>query len=184
RLSATAPDGFLSFSHAGDDWRHPRDHVRRLLGIPDDAWKREPEDGSRRGLGRPGQAIELSGEDDDRSTKIAAAVALWRAGVDPRGTPVETYLHSRGLELGDEIVDVLRWHPGVGAMIGLFRNIETNRPQAVSRTFLDRNALKIERKFLGPVRGCAVKLDANDTVLGGLCIGEGVETGLAARQLG
>jgi hypothetical protein len=33
RLSATAPDGFIAFSHAGDDWRACRDHVRHLLGI-------------------------------------------------------------------------------------------------------------------------------------------------------
>ena len=34
RLSATAPDGFLVHSHAGDDWRGLRDHVKQALGIP------------------------------------------------------------------------------------------------------------------------------------------------------
>jgi len=66
----------------------------------------------------------------------------------------------------------------------LFRNIETNRPQAVSRTFLDRDGRKIERKFLGRVGGAAVKLDPDQNVLAGLHVGEGVETCLAARQLG
>ena len=38
RLSATAPDGFVAFSHAGDDWRECRDHVRDRLG-----WERRDE---------------------------------------------------------------------------------------------------------------------------------------------
>ena len=33
RLSPSAPDGFLAFSHAGDDWRTVRDYVREKLGI-------------------------------------------------------------------------------------------------------------------------------------------------------
>jgi hypothetical protein len=78
---------------------------------------------------------------------------------------------------------VLRWNARLGAMIALFRNIKTDAPQAISRTFLDRNGRKIERKFLGPVAGAAVKLDGDENVLGGLHIGEGVETCQTARQL-
>jgi hypothetical protein len=33
RLSAIAPDGFIAFSHAGDDWKICRDHVRERLGL-------------------------------------------------------------------------------------------------------------------------------------------------------
>ena len=69
-------------------------------------------------------------------------------------------------------------------MVALLRNVHTDVPQAVSRTFLDREGRKIERKFLGPVGGAAVKLDADDAVLSGLHVGEGVETCMAARQLG
>jgi hypothetical protein len=69
-------------------------------------------------------------------------------------------------------------------MVALFRSIATDEPQAVSRTFLDHEGRKLGRKFLGPVGGTAVKLDADEEVLGGLHIGEGVETCLAARQLG
>src|SRR6185312_2197269 len=39
-------------------------------------------------------------------------------------------------------------------------------------------------KFLGPVGGCAIKLDPDEEVLGGLGIGEGLETCMAARQVG
>jgi putative DNA primase/helicase len=115
--------------------------------------------------------------------KVDSALRLWGEGVDPTGTPVETYLRSRCLEL-DVDGEVLRWHPGIRAMLALFRNITTNEPQAVSRTFLDHQARKIERKFLGPTKGAAIKLDADEDVLGGLHIGEGIETCLAARMLG
>ena len=44
RLDPSAPDGFVCFSHAGDDWRDCRDHVRMKLGLP--AW--QPGDGRQR----------------------------------------------------------------------------------------------------------------------------------------
>ncbi len=181
RLSATAPNGFIVYSHCGDDWTVCADYVRQKLGLPGDDWKREnaprrPSEGRR-------QASRPPAQDDDRSAKIAAAVALWRSGDNPRGTVVETYLRSRGLELDDHIADeVLGWHPGVGAMVALFRNIETNNPQAVSRTFLDAEGRRLERRFLGPVGGAAVMLDAFDEVAHGLHIGEGVETCMTAQQ--
>jgi hypothetical protein len=109
----------------------------------------------------------------------------WNAGADPRGTLVERYLASRYLELGEDIAgEVLRWHPGIRAMLALFRDIRTDKPRAICRTFLDHEGRKIERKFLGPVRGCAVKLDADEEITHRLHVGEGVETCMAARQLG
>jgi putative DNA primase/helicase len=44
RLDPRAPDGFVTFSHAGDDWKDCRDHVRQRLGLP--AW--QPGDGRQR----------------------------------------------------------------------------------------------------------------------------------------
>src|SRR5262249_54376207 len=46
KLVLTAPDGFLIHSHAGDDWRLCRDHVRQRLGLP--RW--EPGDDQRRNI--------------------------------------------------------------------------------------------------------------------------------------
>jgi hypothetical protein len=115
----------------------------------------------------------------------AAALHFWNAAADPRDTLVERYLASRGLELGDDIAsEVLRWHPGIHAMLALFRDIRTDEPRSICRTFLDHEGRKIERKFLGPVGGCAIKLDADEEVTHGLHIGEGVETCMAARQMG
>jgi putative DNA primase/helicase len=44
RLDPRAPDGFLVFSHCGDDWKDCRDHVRQRLGLPE--W--QPGDGRQR----------------------------------------------------------------------------------------------------------------------------------------
>ena len=179
RLSATAPEGFIAFSHAGDDWQACRDYVKQRLGLARDSWKRDRPAQPK----YPGPAPADDG--GDRGKKIVDALEVWRNGVDPRGTLAERYLNSRGLELGANIADdVLRWHPRIGAMLALFRNIRTDEPQAVSRTFLDREGRKLERKFLGAVGGAAMKLDANEEVTHGIHIGEGVETCLAARQLG
>ena len=43
--------------------------------------------------------------------------------------------------------NVLRWHPGIGAMLALFTDIRTDEPRAICRTFLDHEGRKIERKF-------------------------------------
>jgi hypothetical protein len=131
---------------------------------------------------RPKPPEPTSKDEGDNREK---ALALWRVGDDPRPTVVKLYLNSRALELDDDLAgEVLRWHPRIGAMLGLFRNILTGEPQAISRTFLDREGKKLGRKFLGPVAGAAVMLDPFDEVTTGLHIGEGVETCMAARQLG
>jgi putative DNA primase/helicase len=70
------------------------------------------------------------------------------------------------------------------ATIALLRDIATDEPCAVSRIFLDGEGHKTERKFLGPAGGCAVKIDPDEHVTMGLFVGEGIETCLAARQLG
>jgi putative DNA primase/helicase len=171
RLSPTAPDGFIVHSHAGDDFGVCRDHVRSRLGMTRD---------DRREVYAPPAEPTANG-----ATTTPQALALWDASVDPRGSLAETYLNSRALELGADIAgEVLRFHAGINAMIALFRNIATDEPQAVSRTFLDRYGRKRDRQFLGPVGRAAIKLDADDAVTGGLHIGEGIETCLSARQLG
>ena len=137
-------------------------------------------------------AIRATEEDEEgaerervaRPTTTAQAMALWNPGRDPRCTPGQLYLErDRKLELPADLCgEVLRWHPGLNALLALFRNIETGEPQAVTRILLDRDAHKTARMFTGPVGGAAVMLDAFENVLEGLHIGEGVETCMAARQ--
>jgi hypothetical protein len=44
--------------------------------------------------------------------------------------------------------------------------------------------MKVGKKMLGPVGGCAIKIDDDENVELGMTIGEGIETTLAGRQLG
>lgn len=114
--------------------------------------------------------------------KIARALALWHEADDPRGTVAERYLNTRSLALDLAIAGyVLRWHPGAGAMLALFRDALTAEPRALSRTFLSPDARKIGRKFLGPVGGAAIRLDEPTNEL---TVCEGIETAMTARALG
>ena len=80
-------------------------------------------------------------------------------------------------------------------MICLVRNIITNEAQAIHRTALAPDGTAIKRPdkagrpktfrmSLGTVSGGAIKLDPDENVTQGVCIGEGVETCLAGRQMG
>src|SRR6266700_3486347 len=111
RLDPRAPDGFVTYSHAGDDWRICRDHVRTLLGLPE--W--QPGDGRRRTI--PQQHVEkwdfaaITTEcDEDRVwskrelSRMASAREVWEEARDPRRTLAETYLREqRGLDLPDNL---------------------------------------------------------------------------------
>jgi hypothetical protein len=130
------------------------------------------------------------------------AAAIWRKGVDPRGTLAEQYLRGRGLELDDDLCGrVLRFHGRcpfgkdendkvvfVPALIAAFRPFrdddETRPPAAIHRIGLKPDGSKIEKLMLGPKGGCAVKLDPDEDVEQGLGICEGIETGLAIRAPG
>jgi putative DNA primase/helicase len=121
----------------------------------------------------------------------ALAKKIWDEGVDPAGTVGEEYLAARRLILAPELrVLVLRFHSAcaweggtVPALIAAFRSISDNSVTGIHRIRLDQPECwpKAERKMLGSVAGSAVKLDPTGECL---IIGEGVETALAARQLG
>jgi hypothetical protein len=204
RIDPTAPDGFLTFSHAGDDWRACRDHVRYKLGLP--AW--EPGDDRQRSIPQQhvlkwdlaivdAEAAEISRPlSEDQLERIAYACRIWNEGQDPRGTPAERYLsETRKLDLPDELAGkILRFHPAcpwrnekngrtdfIPALIAPYRSIDNDSITAVHRIALSSDGRKLGRRMLGPVQRSAIKLDP----LGErLAIGEGLETCMAARQLG
>jgi hypothetical protein len=196
KLDPAAPDGFLVKSFAGDDPIACRDHVRALAGLP--AWA--PSSGDRAPMPRP--VVFVAAEPDEEAERKAAWIhsrmlALWRESKDPRGTIVQTYLEGRALLLPDEVAGtVLRFHPHcpwrderkqlihVPAMIAAMRCIHTDRLKAVHRTRLTLDGKKVDRRMLSDATEAAIKLDGDDTVTTGLTIGEGIETVLAARQLG
>jgi putative DNA primase/helicase len=187
-LSATDPDGFIVYSFAGDDWRECRDYVCDKLGIP--RWRPSP-DRSGRTFRRERRARSSDGLNDE-NRRIEFALRLWEEARDPRGTLVVNYLRGRKLCLTDEHSgSVIRFHPElklsgarVGGMLCLIRDIRTNSPCGIHRTFLDSIGRKLDRKMLGRARAGAIKLDADETVTLGLNIGEGVETSLAAWLAG
>ena len=180
--SANSPDGFIVFSHAGDDWRLCRDYVRQALGLPSDGWKTEKPTQ----LAQPSARVAQSVTPNDEKERTAHALKIWNGSRDLRGTLGEVYLRSRGLDLPDQIPDeqFLRWNPELNAVIGLFRDVWDARPKAITRIFLTREGRKLKRAFLGPVGGAAVCIDAHGDITDSLTVGEGAETCLAARQMG
>jgi len=206
QLSPMAPDGFIAGSFAGDAWQDCKDHIRSRIGLDRQPFDRRRPDPARQSTGtfvvRSGGVLHrydppapaVSPEDQRR---IDRALAIWQQGIDPHGTIVETYLRSRCLDLPAEVAGAaIRFHPAcpwrgddgaisrVPAMIALFRDIVTDEPCGIHRTALTQDSSKIGRKMLGRASGAAIKLDVDEHVTLGLTIGEGVETCLAARQMG
>lgn len=194
RLSPTAPGGFVCKSFADDDFAACRDFVGAALGLPSDFWR------TRQQGGEPAPPMTYvpprnSATQDDRAERIARARAIWDAAVDAHGTIAERYLQGRGLNL-PEGAGALRFHPRtpwredtgevvrVPAMIGCLRAIDGDVITGVHKTRLTREGAKVGRKMQGVAGASAIKLDGDAEVTGGLAIGEGVETVLAARQLG
>lgn len=180
-------------SFADDPFDACRDYVAQRLGLPSDFWRTKGQ-----GLSRPVPAFtpREPGPEPDHAARIARAVAIWNEGGPAQGSVVETYLQSRALDL-PEGAEVLRFHPRcpwrdeaenrtiyVPAMVAAMRAIDGDAITGIHRTRLTPEGAKVDRRMLGIAAGAAVKIDADDTVTGGLAVGEGIETTLAARQLG
>jgi putative DNA primase/helicase len=115
----------------------------------------------------------------------------------PRGTAGENYLRSRALVLPDDLAgSVLRFHPEcpwrnentgrtdrIPCLIAAFRSIDDDIVTAIYRIRVDQPARwpKTDRRMFGVVHRAAIKLGAASCKL---TIGEGVETSMAACQLG
>jgi putative DNA primase/helicase len=135
---------------------------------------------------------------------------LWTEARPINETEAAAYLEWRGV-LGPALVayaGVLRFHPdcpfGKGerqpCLLALMRGIKDNEPRAVQRTALTQSVMaaishtkfadfkrgrqKIARLTLGPMSGAAIKLSHDEDMAEGLAIGEGLESVLAAMQLG
>lgn len=120
-------------------------------------------------------------------TSTADAIALWQRSTDAHDTMVETYLGSRHLTLPTGNA-VIRHHPQIGLygepnaiMVALMRDVVTDRPVAVHRTYIDHTGHKTGRKMLGPCGSAAIKLAPATDVL---VVAEGLETALAATAAG
>lgn len=185
RPSSSAKHGFVVHSHAGDDWRTCRDHVCDRLGISQSSARNHDTHVDRQ------PALEVANlpasPPPDLDGRIRCALRIWREGTDIQGSIAECYLLRRALPLGLPVQD-LRFHPRlrregkmVPGLVALMRDIETNQPCGVHRTFLTPDGAKLDRRMLGRGKGAAIKLDANEDVTLGLTIGEGVETVMSGR---
>ena len=182
KIDPTAPDGILVHSFAGDSATECRDYVRAVLRL---------------GGPRSFRNLRLRGGAkaapiDYSSDHSAFAQRLWHEAGAPSGTVVTAYLSSRGLTLPDDLAGhVVRFHPAlkfdgalVCGMLALFRDIYTNTPCGLQRTFFDSQGRKLDRRMLGRAKLAAIKVDHDENVTSGLTIGEGFETGLAAYLAG
>lgn len=168
-----AKDGFVCTSFSNDDFAACRDHVKAALGI--------------RRAAEPVRFAPVKYNDSGDNTKLA--LRIWDQCETLAGSRAEEYLRNRGITRID--TDSLRYHPSLKydhrympAMVALYRDIETDAPCGVHRTFLTPDNLKFDRKMLGRAHRAAIKLDPDADISAGLHIGEGVETSLTARQFG
>ena len=77
---------------------------------------------------------------------------------------------------------MLRWNADAHALIGLFRDVKTDGPTGITRIYVTAAGGLRNRLFLGRISNAAVKLSQPERGL--LAIAEGVETAMAAMQLG
>jgi hypothetical protein len=119
---------------------------------------------------------------------------LWAKACPARGTIVEAYLRSRGIELATW-PDALRFSPAayhpverhtVPAMVALISNAVTGEPQGVHLTALKRDgcgkaAIDPDKWMHGKMLGGVIRLAPVE--VGPLMIGEGIETCLSAMML-
>ena len=190
-LSHTAPDGFVAFSHAGDDWRECRDYVRERLGLPE--WR--PGDGPAVKIAamsrKEDHGAEPRDSTDDEKVRAAAARTLFEQAQPIDGVPeVAGYLAARGgLDVG-ACKGELRYSPAMvwenerrGCLLAAYRNLDTGEITGVARILVDEPERwpQTQRKMLGVVRRAAVKLvPVTDT----LAVAEGCETAIAANMMG
>lgn len=205
KVQTGAPEGLVTYSHAGDDWHDCRDYVRHRLGLPD--WEPGDERHAQRTIpskhidkwdfAAVDAEVEKRERTEDDLDRIERSTRIWNEGSDPRVPIVESYLRSRALVMSDEVAgNVLRFHPQcpwrnentgrpdhIPCLIAAFRSVDDNLITGIHRIRLDRPERwpKTERKMLGLVHWAAVKLDAIEDRL---TIGEGIETCMAARELG
>jgi hypothetical protein len=175
--------GLIIRCWAGCDPREVRAELRRLGLLSDD----------RRDY--PSHAKDRAGGSRDRGRRTEIAHRLWNAAKDARGTPVECYLRSRGIEIPPPLS--LRWMASckhgptetfLPALVGKVVNVD-DELVAIHRIYLlpdgtDKAGVdpQFQKMSLGPTAGAAVRLGSLDPDRA-LIIGEGVENTLSLMQL-
>lgn len=197
-LNPARPFGIWVQSLAGDDELGLRDFVLDCVGIAPDAWRQErPNDEHETNRRRLVQARHERDARQKVEQRRRRAREMWEAAQHPAGSIVEAYLSSRALILGEDVSgSAIRFHPAcpwseddgptvfVPAMIAAMRDITSGEIVAVHRTHLSETGQKLGRKMYGTAGGAAIMLDGLEEITSGLAIGEGIESVMAARQMG
>ena len=139
---------------------------------------------------RKSDGLSPAGPHPDALKRTQTALAIWQASQSAEGSPVETYLRSRGLTVSPP--RSIRFHAGLKhpsggiwpIMVALVTRGMDGAPIAIHRTFLAHKGngkapVDPAKMMLGPCRGGVVRLVAPGDVL---MVGEGIETCLAAMQ--
>jgi putative DNA primase/helicase len=176
----------LVHCHAGCHAADVFAELRRLTLVEDDPARRASDESRVHQHAAPAITVP----DLERSVRI------FHEAVEPRRGPVEDYLQGRGLGcLPEEVVDI-RYHPScprgphrLPAMVALMRDVVSNEPTGVHRTFLRSDGkgkadVGPAKMMLGRAAGSVVKLTPDEDVLIGLGLSEGIEDGLAILQMG
>jgi putative DNA primase/helicase len=208
RLLATASNGFLTHSFAGDDWIACRKHVSARLGMGN-------------GLGDCEQLapIQRSAAEEEDEARRAASIrqqieTIVGELVPLSGTPGEQYLREKRRIDTDAIADILAridaigWHPAAyfnqpdpskphhefhgrrpGCIAGRMSDPITGvYTGAISRSYLDLDLNKIGKaktlKTDDMPKGGVVRMSRDDETLAGLHLVEGLESGLALMAEG
>ena len=140
----------------------------------------------RTSIGRPMQCARNAGP--GTSEYLDLARRIWSEGTDPYGSPVETYLHHRGVRLPD--APVIRFHPKCPrkggarpAMLALMVDPQTGVPCGIHRTFLSPDGsskalVETPKMMLGTAGVIRLAKPAGEA----LGLAEGIETALSAIQ--
>jgi DNA primase len=130
----------------------------------------------------------VQADDGEARLHRELAARIWTEAADPPGSPVENYLHRRGVHLPG--LPVLRWHPrcpraagALPAMVALMVDPVTGEPSGVHRTFIQpdgsgKAAVSPAKMMLG--RAGVIRLA--ELTGEGLGLAEGIETALSVMQ--
>lgn len=202
KIAPSASNGFVVYSHAGDDPFICLDYVRAKLGITYFSHAREK------------VCVKTNLYVDSRSAnnssslqRIDVARTIWNQSISVRYSLAETYLRrARGIEIPDNVM--LRFHPHCPflisngdakkktyhypAMIACYTDAVTGQFRAIHRTALkpdgsgkaDMPDGGSPKRILGASKGSIIRLSPDEVVQTGVGLAEGIENGLTILSTG
>lgn len=169
-LASDHPDGFIFYSHAGDDLAECRSHVLDVVG------------------GAKIAASEAPDRPISRKDKFREWQSNWdnAASASAKVSPIKSYLQGRNLELPQG--DILRWRIS-GSMIARIIEFQTGETIGFHETFIGKDGKKRLVRVNGEKVSRLTHVSSKGVIRlskprsNRLVIGEGIETVLSARHI-